>query len=443
MNKSLFYKYVAKFFPKLQRYIEKVNEKRKKPLTYLHKEMLGMEFAPDNKWESTSVNTTYVAADYVAVDSELPLKSRDTVASANGKLPKVGMKKYLKESDINNLNVMIAQGGNAAKIAKRLADDAVACAVGIDEQNEYAFLFALSHGYVAIKDEDPDAPEKTVMRLNFNYLKKNKFGATVKGEVTIEDIKRVLDIARGRDQNTIIQICISKVGYDKLRQTRGARELAASYEGRSFTDDTVLGVPNSKNFNAAFEDEFGVTFRVIDRTIVREKNGKKKTVKPWATSVLVFLCNEQVGTLVYGRLAEQSNPVKWVNYKLVDVFKLISNYSKVDPLREVTSGQAFVAPILEDIDQIYMLDYEEAAEVDTEKEADDTEDEYVTYKGITYEKQGFVTALNRIAKTRYSVKTSDERVINKANELDDEQEEALIAAVEEYIVEEEETQGQD
>lgn len=435
MQKSLFYKYVAKFFPKLQRYIEKVNEKRPRPLTYLHKEMLGTEFAPDNKWESTSVNTTYVAADYVAVDSELPLKSRDTVASANGKLPKVGMKKYLKESDINNLNVMIAQGGNAQKIAKRLADDAVACAVGIDEQNEYAFLFALSHGYVAIKDEDPDAPEKTVMRLNFNYLKKNKFGATVKGELTIEDIKRVLDTARNRDQNSIIQICISKTAYDKLRQTRGARELAASYEGRSFTDDTTLGVPNSSKFNEAFEDEYGVTFRVIDRSIIREKNGKKKTVMPWATSVLVFICNTTVGTLVYGRLAEQSNPVKWVNYKLVDVFKLISNYSKVDPLREVTSGQAFVAPILEDIDQIYTLDYEEAAEIDEAKELADTDDVKISYKGVTYDKAEFVKALNKIAKSKYNVKTKDETVLNKANELDEEQEDALIEAVADYIIE--------
>ena len=434
MQKSLFYKYVAKFFPKLQRYIEKVNEKRTRPLTYLHKEMLGTEFAPDNKWESTSVNTTFVAADYVAVDSELPLKSRDTIASANGKLPKVGMKKYLKESDINNLNVMIAQGGNAQKIAKRLADDAVACAVGIDEQNEYAFLFALSHGYVAIKDEDPDAPEKSLMRLNFNYLKKNKFGVTTKGELTIEDIKRVLDTARDRDQNSIIQICIAKTAYDRLRQTRGARELVASFEGRSFTDDTSLGVPNSKNFNAAFEDEYGVTFRVIDRTIIREKNGKKKSVKPWASNVLVFICNEVVGTLVYGRLAEQSNPVKWVNYKLVDVFKLISNYSKVDPLREVTSGQAFVAPILEDVDQIYTLDTDEAAEVDEAKEAADVEDVQITYKEVTYTKQGFVNALNKIAGSRYNAKTKDETVLKKANELSDEDEEALIEAVAEYVV---------
>ena len=117
------------------------------------------------------------------------------------------------------------------------------------------------------------------------------------------------------------------------------------------------------------------------------------------------------------------------------MFKLISNYSKVDPLREVTSGQAFVAPILEDIDQIYMLDYEEASEIDEQKELADVEDECVTFKGITYEKDEFVKALNKIAKTRYNAKTKDETIINKANELDDEQEEALLAAVAEYVVE--------
>jgi hypothetical protein len=41
----------------------------------------------------------------------------------------------------------------------------------------------------------------------------------------------------------------------------------------------------------------------------------------------------------------------------VDNYKLISKYSKTDPLIETTAVQAFVAPIIEDVDQIYMLDY--------------------------------------------------------------------------------------
>lgn len=430
MNESLFQRYIAKFFPKLQRLINKVNGKRKKKLSYLHKgdgAMLRQEYSPDNKWESTTVNTTYVAADFVAVDSELPVKTRDSIASSNGKLPKIGMSKILKESDITNINVMEAQGGNAKIISSKLANDAVACTVGIDERNEYNFLFALSNGYVAIKDEDnPDA----LMRLNFNYFKSNTFGATVKGEVSLSDIKRVIEKA-DKDGNTITEICIAKSTYDKLRQTLEAKELVANYKGQAFTKDTILPVPSSTKFNDAFaDDNNGVTFKIIDRSVIIEENGKKNPKKPWNANRLIFICNDVVGTLVYGRLAEQTNPVKNVVYKLVDTFKLISKYSLVNPLREITAGQAFVAPIIEDVDQIYILDISEAQTVDETAEEADATDVKFTIWGVAYKKPEFIAALKAVSGERVASNISDAKLIEKVNALSDEQEEALKAAVE-------------
>lgn len=430
MNESLFAKYAARFFPKLQRLIEKVNGRRNKNLAYLHKgegSMLRSEFSPDNKWESTSVNTTYVAADFVAVDSELPIKSRDSIASANGKLPKIGMSKILKESDINNINVMEAQGGNARAIARKLADDAVSCSVGIDERNEYNFLFALSNGYVAIKDEDnPNA----LLRLNFNYLAANTFGAEEKDVISLEDIKRVISKADA-DGNSIIEICIARSMYDKLLQTQGAKELAANYNGQQFTPETVLPVPTASKFNEAFaDDNNGITFKVIDRSVIFEQDGRKRSVKPWNANRLVFLCNEVVGTLVYGRLAEQTNPVKDVAYQLVDTFKLISKYSLVNPLREITSGQAFVAPIIEDVDQIYVLDVSEAQSVDTGKEAEDVEDAKITVWGKTYKKPEFVKELNSLTGKKLTDKTADDKLVAEVNKLSDAGELALKKAVE-------------
>lgn len=432
MNESLFQKYVAKFFPKLQRLIEKVNGKRKEKVTYLHKgdgAMLRQEYSPDNKWESTSVNTTFVAADFVAVDSELPIKSRDSLASANGKIPKIGMSKILKESDINNINVMEAQGGNAKVIAGKLANDAVACSVGLDERNEYNFLFALSNGYVAIKDEDtPDA----LLRLNFNYKKGNTFGATVKDQVSLSDIKRVIEKADA-DGNAIVEICIAKSTYDKLRQTQEAKELVANYNGQAFTKDTVLPVPSGTKFNDAFaDDNNGITFKVINRSVILEENGKKVSKKPWNANRIIFICNEVVGTLVYGRLAEQTNPVKNVVYQLVDTFKLISKYSLVNPLREITAGQAFVAPIIEDVDQIYVLDISEAQEVNTTEEEEDATDVKITVWGATYKKPEFIAALKAITGDRVAANISDAKLIEKVNALNDEQEESLKTAVESH-----------
>lgn len=428
MRESLFSKYVAKLFPVLQRYIELVNKTRNKNLTYWHKgegSMLRTEYAPDNKWESTSVNTTFVTADFVAVDSELPIKNRDVVASANGKLPKIGMSKILKESDINNINVMEAQGGNAKNIANKIADDAAGCSVGIDEKVEHDLRFGLSNGYLAIKDEDnPNA----IMRMNFGYLPDHIFGATEKGVISMEDIKHVISEADAQG-NTIIQIVIAKSAYDALRQTREAKELVANYNGQIYSDVANLPVPSASKFNEAFaDDNNGITFKIDDRSFIKEVNGKKKAVKAWNKDRLVFLCNEVVGTLVYGRLAEQTNPVKNVTYSLVDSYKLISKYSEVNPLREVTSGQAFAAPIIEDVDQIYVLDISEAQEVDTTAEGSDSGDQYVTVWGAKYAKSAMVAALANIG-VKVANNASDETIVKAINKLSDAKEAELKASL--------------
>lgn len=414
MNISLFSKYVDRFFPKLQTLIEKINGKRDKQLKYYHKDtsILRKVYSPDNKWETGAVNTTYVAADFVAVNSELPIKDRATVALAHGKLPKIGLKKIMQESDINMLNVMEAQGGNAQQIAQKLANDAVACNVGIDELNEYAFLSGLSNGYVAIPDENT----ADLLRLRYNYLDENKFGIANADGVTLDDFKNVFAKA-DTDGNVIIKIWIAKSKFDELKKTRGAKELVANYNGQVFTDATNLAVPTASKFKEAFADEFnGVEIEVVDRSVIMEQNGKRTSVKPFNHNNIVFVCSEQVGALVYGRLAEQTNPVQGVKYNTIDGYKLISEYSLVEPLREITSGQAFAAPIIEVADQLYMIDCTDVQVVAT-AEADDTNDQYITIWGVKYKKPEFINAMKALG-VSIKANATDETVIKAVNNLD-------------------------
>lgn len=429
MRQSLFAKYVAALMASLVTLIEKVNGKREATLTYYHKNtsILKKVFSADGKWESTSVNTTYVAADFVSMDSPLPIKSRDSIATANGKLPKLGISKTLKESDIDALNTMEAQPGDAGvrarRIRKKLADDPVACNVGLDELLEYSFLFGLSHGYVAMPDEDhPNA----MLRLNFGYFEKNTFGATKKGQISLEDIKRVISAA-DEANDTIIKIWISKTDFDALRQTREAKELCANYRGQTYTKDTELPVPTAKLFQEAFEDDTNVTFEIVNRSIQFEKDGRKKSVKPWAEHRLIFVCNEQIGSLVYGTLAEATNKVEGVLYQLIDDFKLISKYSLTNPLREMTGGQAKAACIIEDVDQIYVYDFNEGTseEVNATEEAKDSADTKITVWGKTYTKSEVIASLKAITGDRIASNIGDEKLIEKINELSDEQEAQL------------------
>lgn len=434
MKESLFLQFVAAIWPKLNLYVKEKEEPKKR--SYLHKEMLTPVYSADQKWEGTSAKTAYVAADMVAMDSELPIKKRGAVASSNGKLPKVGMKKILLETDINAINIMKSHYESAKtpeekaeekqRILAKLVNDGEACSVGIDEKNEANFLMALSEGVLLVEDEDNVG---TGLRVNFGYLDENTFGTITKGKVSYEDIETVKSKADS-DGNTITTLMLAKSKLNEIRKERWARELVADADGKVYTDETTLNVPSVKKFKEAFEDEFDITLKVVDRSILFEKNGQQKSLKPWNADRLVFLCSDVVGSLVWGTLAESTNPVEGVKYAKVDQYKLISKYSKTDPLQEFTNGQSLVLPVIEDVEQIYVIDCseEKSASVDKEKEKLDTADTFTTVNGKKYKKADLIAQLKALD-VKVAKNTSDDTVIAVINSLSDEQEATLFANV--------------
>lgn len=431
MVQSQFVEYIRKIFPRLQNVVDTVNGKRNgdNKRTYLHKSMLRKVYSADQKWSNAAVNTTYVAADMVSMNSPLPIKSRDAIAHANGSLPKIGMKKIMFESDINTVNIMKAQGAEWTNIANKLTSDPIACSVGIDEQNEANFLTGLSNGIVAVEDENNTG---TALRINFGYLPENCFGVETQNELTLDDIKRVLAYA-DNNGDTIITICIALSTYNKLRQTQGAKELVANYRGQTFDSNTKIPVPTASLFDEAFaDDNNGVAFLKIDRSIISEKNGKRKPYKPWNQNKLIFLTTEEVGALVWGTLAEKTNPVEGVVYSTVDEYKLISRYRTTEPFTETTSGQALVLSVIENVDQIYSLDISEAQAVDTSAETSDSTDVKITIWGNTYKKPEFVKEFNKITGKNLASTIADDKLIAAVNRLNDFDEAKLKSAVESH-----------
>lgn len=431
MVQSQFVEYIRKIFPRLQNVVDTVNGKRngEQKRTYLHKTMLRKVYSADQKWSNAAVNTTYVAADMVSMNSPLPIKSRDAIAHANGSLPKIGMKKIMFESDINAVNIMKAQGAEWTNIANKLTSDPIACSVGIDEQNEANFLTGLSNGIVAVEDENNTG---TALRINFGYLPENCFGVETQNELTLDDIKRVLANA-DNNGDTIITIAIALSTYNKLRQTQGAKELVANYRGQTFDSSTKLPVPTASLFDEAFaDDNNGVRFLKIDRSIISEKNGKRKPYKPWNPNKLIFLTTEEVGALVWGTLAEKTNPVEGVVYSTVDEYKLISRYRTTEPFTETTSGQALVLSVIENVDQIYSLDISEAQAVDSSAESSDSTDVKITIWGNAYKKPEFVKEFNKITGKNRASTIADDKLIAAVNRLNDFDEAKLKSAVESH-----------
>lgn len=442
MNESLFIEFVRRIWPKLSLYVKEKINGTNRTLTYLHKTMLTKVYSPDQKWEGTSANTTYVAADMVAMDSPLAPKMRDSIARSNGELPKIGIKKILRETQINAINIMKAHLSNAStdaakksvlnRIITRMLDDGTACSIGIDERNEANFLTGLSDGVIIVEGDD-DKNTGIGLRVDYGYLAENSFGVVTTGEVTGDDIERVISKANN-DGNSISVIMLALSTYNKIRQSQWAKELAANYRGLSFDNDTKLPVPTSTLFDEAFSDQYGsISFLKVDRSVKYEKNGKRVSYKPWNANKLIFLPSaDNVGSFVWGTLAEATNPVNGVEYTTIDEYKLISRYSKTDPLQEFTNGQAICLPVIENVDQIYSLDILEAQTVNTTEEEKDTSDVKITIWGSTYKKPEFVAEYNKIAGKNLSATVSDEKLIAAVNRLNDADESLLKAAVESH-----------
>ena len=98
----------------------------------------------------------------------------------------------------------------------------------------------------------------------------------------------------------------------------------------------------------------------------------------------------------------------------------------------MTSGQQFVIPVIENVEQIYSLDISEAQAVDTTAEGSDTGDTKITIWGQAYTKANFVSEFNKITGKNLSATITDEKLIAAVNRLNDSDEAKLKAAVESY-----------
>lgn len=355
MEKSLYLEYVQRYFPMLvTSIVERINEKRANQLPYLYKTLLNPTFSADGRWASVLAEYNRVAADVVALDSELPLKSRDAVETASGDIPKLGMKLYLTEKQMKDIDAMIAQGLSINQIVNKIFSDLPRCIEGVYERIEDIFLSMLSTG-VGLSTRN----NGTGIRINVGYFDANKFGVVTEwanSEIAtpIDDIQKAFDKAL-EDQNTITDVWMDDFALRNFYKSKQVREQYAFDNKVTVAGGTVPSLDFDKA-GQVFQTKWGVTLHRVARKIKTELNGVKQSHSPWQEGMVVFTCNEVLGDLVWTNTAEMTRPVGGVEYQTSDEFILLSKYSKNDPLREFTSSQAMVIPIINNVDAIYTLD---------------------------------------------------------------------------------------
>ena len=214
---------------------------------------------------------------------------------------------------------------------------------------------------------------------------------------------------------------MDRKAFNNLRKSDAFKAMVAGSMGYGGTN---LPTPTMTQANEALSANYNIELVVIDRTVQLEANGVRTSVKPWASGAVVFLTEMQVGSLAWGRSAEMNHPVEGVNYEIADDFILVSKYHKNDPLQEFTSSQAFVIPVIDNVDSIYILNSEEATE-DEQTEGDANYD----YEGTSYTRASVIEGINKSESQTADASMTDAQLKYRINRLSDAEIEVFEATI--------------
>lgn len=358
MEQSYFKDWIDKYFPGLvTEVVEKINGTEQAPTPYFHKRMLKQEYSTSGKWESVSANYTNVMADVVAMDSPLPLKKRDSMAGASGKIPKMGQELSLNEEQLTDLDTVVATGGTKGQIYDKIFEDTPRVIRAVPDRCEAIFLEGMSTG-VSVIDDSKNVG--TGIRIDYKFPTANKFGVAVlwsnpATSAPADDVERVKKKASD-DGNVLTVVMMDKTALNNALKSTQMKELYGWAQG--FAGD-YSKIPNLQEdqLRQIFRDKFSLTIEIVDVTLRFEKDGNRTVVRPWADGAVVFLTDTQVGTLVYSRLAEEKHPVAGVAYQKADEYILVSKFRTNRPsLGEYTQSQARVLPVIGEVASIYLMD---------------------------------------------------------------------------------------
>lgn len=368
MNPSIFAEFVAAYFAQFSAGMSaRLRGSEQLPPRYFFLRMLREDMSVTGKWEALSGGNGRIAADVVALDSQLPLKARPSITRASGDITKLGLKLAMNENQLTALDALVAQrtiramaGGDTARldndIARKLFDDTRIAHLAVYERLEWMFLEGLSTGVTLVEDTETAG---VGVRLDFGYLASNKFDSATAwnaGSPTpITDIETVLDAANGAGR-PVRRMMMDRVTFNRLAKSDEAKAIFAAFAGVPVAGGNSIAIASLARMNEAMEDRFGVTIELVDTSITHQRNGVNTAVKPWAPGAVVFLPSEQVGSLTYARLAEENHPVQNVEYTSPEPWLLLSKYRATDPLSEVTASQSRSVPVIEGVDGIFHLD---------------------------------------------------------------------------------------
>jgi len=308
-----------------------------------------------------------VAADVVAYDVSAPLKTRQVVSKLSGEIPSIRMKKKMSETDLNTYNILKAQASpDQQALLDLIFGDVDACVDGVNARLEWLAIQAIATAKVILSTATNAAGVVTESAVDFQLPTANKKCCSVVWTATVSTTKPITDIETVMSTAGDLGI---KPRYILMNRSKWV-EFRASDEVKDFVAPYALyggtrkkRAPSLSVANEALESEGLPIIVLVDTRVAFESATHViSNVDPWldaagADRYVTFLEDLEVGNMLHGPIAEETNPPKQVTQAKKGPI-LISKWSDVDPVAEYTKGEINAFPSFPTIDRMLSLDTE-------------------------------------------------------------------------------------
>lgn len=291
-----------------------------------------------------------VAADLHTDNGTVLRKRRPLFESAKGDIPFISISRALSRSEIKDYQTALAfaQDADATKLVQYWGEDVDFCFNGVQSELEYIAWALVSHAGRLSFTTTNNATYANEFDLDYDVYDDQKVKTSIdwadsaKADV-IGDLARIVKDAKAKSLNPKFAF----INLDELYKICSAEQIIKACASYMANAVGIAQTPDLSQVNQMLARQAwlnGLQLRVIDQSITREAQDGTQTVgNPFADGVMVLSETERLGSTQYDILASNEPTI----LRAERAHTVIKKYATVEPLSEVTIGQADAVPVFD------------------------------------------------------------------------------------------------
>lgn len=324
-----------------------------------YRDFFPLEYNPRLSWDYLiGDKSAQVVADIVGFGSSAPEKSRETLSKIYGDLSALRVKRIMNEDRINDyLDLLGRPQVPEQKLLDFIFDDVAFVYEAVEAKREYLCLQALNKFELTITTPDPIAQSTVSFNLASAHKREVMSATSTRawstGSVSqyypITDFWDIMDAAQDAGLMPPRYALMNKTQW---RQFAKADETVDVAKAMTFNQPPRI---TPQMVNQALADYGLPQVIVIDSYIRTEtREGVKTSTNCWSDNYVTFLPDLSVGKLLYGPIAAEGREGDAVTQSSRDGI-LISKWSDVDPVSEITKAESNCFPVIPNIANCWRL----------------------------------------------------------------------------------------